>query len=140
MTTTPIENTVTGIQCPLCEEVLVSLWGHDFHYCECGYCFVDGGRNYLRYGYGIPYPHEGTPAQQKLSMLATRRIGVPSTIVVLVSDIPNLPRQRRAADELASGPKRKIKKESPSEQSPKKKAPKKPRARAQKIPLVDATE
>lgn len=44
---------VYGIQCPVCDEKLWSKYGHDFHHCECGYCFVDGGGNYLRYGWGL---------------------------------------------------------------------------------------
>ena len=43
---------VTGVQCPLCKEKLWSAYVHDFHYCGCGYCFVDGGRHYVRYGWG----------------------------------------------------------------------------------------
>jgi hypothetical protein len=44
---------VTGVQCPVCEERIWSTHRHDFHYCECGYCFVDGGRDYLRTGWGF---------------------------------------------------------------------------------------
>lgn len=40
---------IQGIICSACNELLVSLWGHDFHYCKCGSTAVDGGRNYVRY-------------------------------------------------------------------------------------------
>lgn len=43
---------VEGIQCPLCKEKLWSMHNHDFHYCGCDYCFVDGGKWYVRYGWG----------------------------------------------------------------------------------------
>jgi hypothetical protein len=46
--------TVSGIKCPRCWDCIYSASGHDFRYCFCGYCFVDGGRNYLRYGWGGP--------------------------------------------------------------------------------------
>ncbi len=62
---------VQGIECPLCSEQLWSKWGHDFHYCGCGYCFVDGGRNYLRYGWGIPNNTE-----------VTAQIGVPQMVTI----------------------------------------------------------
>jgi len=43
---------VNGIECPMCQEQIWSRHGHDFRHCKCEYCFVDGGRNYLRFGYG----------------------------------------------------------------------------------------
>lgn len=49
---------VQGIQCPYCDEKIWSKYRHDFHYCSCGYCFVDGGRDYLRNGYGLPFLKE----------------------------------------------------------------------------------
>ena len=42
---------VTGIRCAACKDEIWSRHGHDFRYCKCGNTFVDGGRNYLRYGY-----------------------------------------------------------------------------------------
>lgn len=45
-----------GIQCPKCKEKIYSEYTHDFHYCGCGYCFVDGGFEYLRYGWGPGEP------------------------------------------------------------------------------------
>ena len=43
---------VNGIECPMCQEQIWSRYGHDFRRCKCQYCFVDGGRSYLRYGWG----------------------------------------------------------------------------------------
>lgn len=51
---------IQGIRCPYCWDHIWSKYQHDFHYCFCGYCFVDGGRAYLRWGYGgddFPAPH-----------------------------------------------------------------------------------
>lgn len=40
-----------GIQCPKCKDKIYSDYTHDFKECSCGYCFVDGGYDYLRCGY-----------------------------------------------------------------------------------------
>ncbi len=64
---------VRGIRCPRCSDRIWSRRGHDFHYCRCQYVFVDGGRNYLRYGYGDPFSGESTH-------------GVPEQIVIDSSD------------------------------------------------------
>lgn len=42
---------IWGIECSRCKQRLFSFHRHDFKYCECGGTFVDGGRDYLRYGY-----------------------------------------------------------------------------------------
>jgi len=39
-----------GIYCKNCDEFIYSVYRHDFRYCKCGKCFVDGGRDYLRCG------------------------------------------------------------------------------------------
>lgn len=52
--------TVRGIKCPRCWDHIWSRSGHDFRWCFCGYCFVDGGRSYLRYGYGENGAEPGT--------------------------------------------------------------------------------
>lgn len=39
-----------GIRCRNCQEIIVSKHRHDFVWCGCGMTFVDGGREYLRYG------------------------------------------------------------------------------------------
>ena len=43
--------TTKGIQCPKCKDKIFSLSRHDFRYCSCKTCFVDGGTDYLRYGW-----------------------------------------------------------------------------------------
>jgi len=47
------------IQCKKCEDVIESLYGHDFKHCKCGAIFVDGGLEYTRYGWpgGDPKDH-----------------------------------------------------------------------------------
>lgn len=71
---------ISGIRCLLCNDLIWSKHRHDFRYCSCGYCFVDGGREYLRFGWGMPYPHEGTDQEKLLAKLATEKIGKPSTV------------------------------------------------------------
>lgn len=39
---------VTGVQCSLCDYILVSRADHDMHWCPCGTVAVDGGRSYLK--------------------------------------------------------------------------------------------
>lgn len=53
--TTTTNNTDTsivaiGLQCPVCNEVIVSLHRHDFCKCGCGNTFIDGGFDYTRAG------------------------------------------------------------------------------------------
>lgn len=43
---------VTAIICPLCDDRPWSRHRHDMRYCKCGYCYIDGGRDYARIGYG----------------------------------------------------------------------------------------
>ncbi len=43
---------VDAIICPKCKATVWSRYGHDMRYCGCGYCFIDGGREYSRVGYG----------------------------------------------------------------------------------------
>lgn len=43
---------INGIKCPVCKTVLFSRARHDFRQCDCiNETFVDGGFDYLRYGY-----------------------------------------------------------------------------------------
>jgi hypothetical protein len=39
---------VQAAQCPICCDVIVSRWQHDFHECGCGAIAIDGGQEYLR--------------------------------------------------------------------------------------------
>ena len=40
----------SALHCLKCDNVIYSVHVHDFHNCPCGNVFVDGGRDYLRYG------------------------------------------------------------------------------------------
>jgi hypothetical protein len=61
---------IQGIECPLCKQKIWSRHRHDMRYCQCGYCFVDGGRDYLRFGYG----GEDYPKPTKLPKMIKIRI------------------------------------------------------------------
>lgn len=41
---------VSALKCLVCESVVWSKYRHDFCSCSCGQCFIDGGRDYTRYG------------------------------------------------------------------------------------------
>ena len=41
----------TGIQCPSCGEIVVSLHVHDWRQCGCKEVFIDGGQEYIRVGW-----------------------------------------------------------------------------------------
>jgi len=41
---------VNAVQCPECKDIIFSRSHHDFHYCSCGYVFIDGGFDYCRFG------------------------------------------------------------------------------------------
>lgn len=79
---------VNGIQCPRCEEKLWSKYTHDFHYCGCGYCFVDGGRSYLRYGWGVKSskPNDGSITKKEWEdmRLENEKIGKPTAVKMRV--------------------------------------------------------
>ena len=40
-----------AIRCKHCGDVIESKSRHDFVYCSCEACFVDGGHDYLRRGF-----------------------------------------------------------------------------------------
>ena len=33
------------VQCPVCKDILESIWGHDYRVCSCGETMTDGGRS-----------------------------------------------------------------------------------------------
>ena len=39
------------IQCKHCNDIIESTHVHEFKRCSCGTIFVDGGRDYLRWGF-----------------------------------------------------------------------------------------
>lgn len=73
---------VHGIECPVCMERLYSRSGHDMRYCKCSYCYVDGGRNYMRVGYGTYIP--GKPL---LTDFINMQFGPPKTVKIAVGGI-----------------------------------------------------
>lgn len=48
--------TKLGIQCPLCKQKIFSMYRHDFKWCKCGYCAIDGGDDYVKISHGINSP------------------------------------------------------------------------------------
>lgn len=92
MNTKPKKMKVTGIQCPRCDEKIWSRHGHDFRYCGCGYCFVDGGRNYLRTGHGVTpdKPNDGYITREEWAAIdeENKRIGVPKMVTMFVPRPP----------------------------------------------------
>lgn len=40
-----------ALHCKKCDDVIYSLTGHHYHKCSCGNCSIDGGKQYLRYGF-----------------------------------------------------------------------------------------
>lgn len=47
---------VNALQCVDCGDIIYSRARHDFHHCSCGKVFVDGGFDYLRYGFSDKKP------------------------------------------------------------------------------------
>lgn len=42
---------VNKLKCKLCGDIIESKYTHDFRWCKCGSVFIDGGHEYLRFGY-----------------------------------------------------------------------------------------
>jgi len=59
---------VLAVKCKACGDTIYSRAHHDFHYCSCGNTFVDGGRDYLRYGSD---PTVGKPEELEIEVDAT---------------------------------------------------------------------
>lgn len=45
------KNPHCGIQCPKCRQIIFSESVHDYKHCGCKSVSIDGGTNYLRYGW-----------------------------------------------------------------------------------------
>jgi len=45
------------IKCLKCKDIIESLSTHDFKYCKCGSCSIDGGNEYTRIGGDFKYIH-----------------------------------------------------------------------------------
>ena len=39
------------VRCKKCNDIIESLYTHDFKRCKCGAIFVDGGQDYQRLGF-----------------------------------------------------------------------------------------
>ncbi|MHA2091639.1 MAG: DUF7695 domain-containing protein [Candidatus Kariarchaeaceae archaeon] len=39
---------VNKIQCNVCQQTIESTYRHDFKWCQCNSCAVDGGHSYLK--------------------------------------------------------------------------------------------
>ena len=42
---------VNTVQCPKCKDIIFSRCSHDFHYCSCHSVSIDGGFDYLHFGW-----------------------------------------------------------------------------------------
>ena len=85
---------VEGIECPMCLEQIWSRYGHDFRRCGCKYCFVDGGRHYLRYGWG----NEMIPQDQWIK---------PNSVPIDATDEINAYNEKRRKDKEERGSRKK---------------------------------
>lgn len=47
---------INAVRCTVCGDLIASRHRHDFKSCKCGATFVDGGRDYCRYGYRTGHP------------------------------------------------------------------------------------
>lgn len=39
-----------GVYCSCCEDVIYSMYRHDYRECSCKKCFIDGGKDYTKTG------------------------------------------------------------------------------------------
>lgn len=46
------------IKCKKCGDIIESMHRHDFKWCSCGQCAVDGGHDYLKRSYSGSNPEE----------------------------------------------------------------------------------
>lgn len=46
------------IKCKKCGDIIESMNRHDFKWCSCGQCAVDGGHDYLKRSYTGKSPEE----------------------------------------------------------------------------------
>ncbi|WP_062351165.1 MULTISPECIES: DUF7695 domain-containing protein [Bacillaceae] len=44
---------INKVRCKKCDDIIESKHSYDFKRCSCGAIFVDGGKNYQRYGWGM---------------------------------------------------------------------------------------
>lgn len=60
---------VNAFQCVKCNDIIYSRAHHDFRYCSCGCCFVDGGFEYTHCGWETDFK----PKQIQLPVNATKQ-------------------------------------------------------------------
>lgn len=61
---------VQAIQCDACQDVIYSRAHHDYHHCTCGAINVDGGFEYMRFGWKDDEVNKPEPFE--LKVLATK--------------------------------------------------------------------
>ncbi|WP_456119729.1 DUF7695 domain-containing protein [Virgibacillus dakarensis] len=44
---------VNKVRCKKCDDIIESIHSYDFRRCSCGAIFIDGGKDYQRYGWGM---------------------------------------------------------------------------------------
>jgi len=60
---------VKAIICPSCDDTIFSRARHDFIWCSCGNCGIDGGFEYVR----TSWKTGGMPKHKRIKVLATRQ-------------------------------------------------------------------
>ena len=43
---------ISAIKCLNCNDIIYSRAQHDFMVCSCAECYIDGGQQYMRIGFG----------------------------------------------------------------------------------------
>ncbi|PAQ13584.1 hypothetical protein CD798_14340 [Bacillaceae bacterium SAOS 7] len=52
------------VRCKKCNDIIESKSNYDLTRCKCGAIFVDGGREYQRFGWGLDRSGEGVPLEE----------------------------------------------------------------------------
>lgn len=52
---------INKVRCKKCDDIIESRHSYDFKKCKCGAIFIDGGKDYQRYGWGMNQPKTGRP-------------------------------------------------------------------------------
>ena len=71
----PADTDVVAIECPVCADIVWSRHVHDFRPCQCNYCFIDGGRDYTRIGWGNETIARPWPSVRYLTLRIAEEIG-----------------------------------------------------------------
>ena len=65
------------LTCPECDDKIWSRGRHDMRYCRCGYCYVDGGRDYTRVGFGREGQKNPTPPEVNTRWISPEHLNNP---------------------------------------------------------------